>query len=218
MEPEDYLLLSGIQHFAFCKRQWALIHLEGQWKENVRTVKGAIVHERAHDDALTEKRGDILITRGLRVASARLGATGQLDVVEFHRSMEGARIHGWEGLWKPYPIEYKKGKPKDGPEDVLQLCAEAICLEEMLCCDVPEGCLFYDEIHRRENVSFDEALRTEVKQAFSEMHDYARRGYTPRIKPGKHCRACSLEPLCLPRAYKKYDVADYYARRLGEEA
>lgn len=217
MEQEDYLLLSGIQHFAFCKRQWALIHLEGQWKENVRTVKGAIVHERAHDESLTEKRGDLLITRGLRVASAQLGATGQLDVVEFHRSERGAHLHGWEGTWMPYPIEYKKGKPKEGWEDALQLCAEAICLEEMLCCDVPEGCIFYDEIHRREKISFDEALRTEVKKTFSEMHDYARRGYTPRVKPAKHCKACSLEPLCLPRVYKKYDVAGYYARRLGEE-
>ena len=217
MDPEDYLLLSGIQHFAFCARQWALIHLEGQWKDNVRTVKGAIVHKKAHDASQTEKRGDLLITRGLSVASAKLGVTGKLDIVEFHRSAAGAHIHGREGTWIPYPVEYKKGKPKDNPADVFQLCAEAICLEEMLCCNVPEGALYYDEIHRREKISFDENLRREVFQAFSKMHDYARRGYTPRVKPSKHCQACSLAPLCLPQAYKKWDVANYYARRLGEE-
>lgn len=217
MDADDDLLLSGIQHFAFCKRQWALIHLEGQWKENVRTVKGAIVHEKAHDASLTEKRGNLLIVRGLRVSSETLGASGQLDVVEFHRGTTGAHLHGQEGLWMPYPVEYKKGKPKDGPEDVLQLCAEALCLEEMFCCDVPEGCLYYDEIHRRERISFDEALRADVRRAFSEMHDYARRGHTPRVKPAKHCRACSLEPVCLPRAYKKWDVAAYYAHHLEEE-
>ena len=109
----------------------------------------AIVHEKAHNDALTEKRGNLLITRGLRVSSARLGTAGQLDVVEFHRSKTGAHLHGWEGAWTPYPVEYKKGKPKDGPADILQLCAEAICLEEMLGVSIPAGALFYGEPRRR---------------------------------------------------------------------
>ena len=133
---EDYLLLSGIQHFAFCRRQWALIHIENQWAENERTVDGIIMHEKAHSGDV-ESRGDVVIMRALRVFSATLGASGECDMVEFNRNADGISLNGHDGLWQPYPVEYKRGKPKEHNADEMQLCAQAMCLEEMLCCTIP---------------------------------------------------------------------------------
>ncbi|WP_303855207.1 CRISPR-associated protein Cas4 [Allisonella histaminiformans] len=215
-DEEDWLMLSGIQHFSFCPRQWALIHIEGQWMDNLRTVEGNIVHDRAHDNNLSESRKNVLITRGLRISSSTLGVTGQCDVVEFHHVKEkGAILQGHNGYWLPYPIEYKKGKPKVYPADELQLCAEAMCLEEMLCCEIPCGALFYSEIHRREEIQFSLDLRSQVRNTVSAMHEYMKKGYTPRIKPSKHCNACSLKPICIPGNYKKWDVETYYREKLG---
>lgn len=134
----DWLALSGIQHFSFCKRQWALIHIEQLWSENYLTTAGHLEHERAHDYAASESRGDMLIMRDLRVYSRALGITGACDVVEFHKSNDGVPLHGRDGLWLPYPIEYKHGKSKTIDADRLQLCAEAMCLEEMLACDIDQ--------------------------------------------------------------------------------
>ena len=142
-QEDDYLQLSGLQHFCFCRRQWALIHIENQWAENYRTVDGELMHENAHNADFQESRGDLLIVRGLAIHSARLGVSGQCDVVEFRRSPDGVSLRKREGLWQPYPIEYKRGKPKEGLEDKLQLCGQAMCLEEMLCCAIPEGALYY---------------------------------------------------------------------------
>ena len=142
-QEDDYLMLSGLQHFAYCRRQWALIHIEQQWAENERTVDGQIFHAVAHDKGRIEKRGDLLITRGLPIKSAQLGMSGICDVVEFHKSAEGVSLASYEGLWQPYPVEYKKGLPKLNEADELQLCGQAICLEEMLLCRIPGGSLFY---------------------------------------------------------------------------
>jgi len=128
-DEEEYLQLSGLQHFAFCRRQWALIHIEDQWAENFRTVDGHIMHEHVHDQGSRESRGDRLIVRGLSVHSAQLGISGQCDAVEFHRNPDGVALRGREGLWLPYPVEYKRGKPKEHSADELQLCAQAMCLE-----------------------------------------------------------------------------------------
>lgn len=132
---DEYLALSGIQHYAFCPRQWALIHLEQQWSENVLTMQGNLMHERAHDEFSREKRGNMLIVRGLGVHSRNLGLSGKCDVVEFRRSSEGVPLAGEEGLWLPIPVEYKHGKAKRHEADRLQLCAQAMCLEEMLVCE-----------------------------------------------------------------------------------
>lgn len=146
---EDLLQLSGLQHFSYCRRQWALIHLEQLWQENWRTTEGNLMHRRAHNTQLRERRGDVLTIRGLSVVSRSLGISGQCDVVEFHRTPDGIPLRGEEGLWLPYPVEYKHGAPKETPADRLQLCAQAMCLEEMLCCSVPEGALYYGETRRR---------------------------------------------------------------------
>ena len=214
---EDFLQLSGIQHFCFCRRQWALIHIEQQWQENLKTVEGNIVHERCHDDGLVEKRGELLVTRGLRVFSRELGVSGQCDVVEFKANADGCRLRGYEGTWLPYPIEYKRGKSKLIDADRLQLCGQAMCLEEMLRVSIKQGALFYDETRRRERVEFDAELREKVRSMLAEMHMYYAKAYTLRTKPKSGCNACSLKEICLPALCKKNDVAGYYESFLGEE-
>ena len=206
---EDWLLLSGLQHFAFCRRQWALIHIENQWAENFRTVDGHLMHERVHDQEFRESRGDRLTVRGLAIHSAQLGISGQCDAVEFHRDPDGISLRDREGLWQPYPVEYKRGKPKEDNVDELQLCAQAMCLEEMLCCTVPEGALYYGEPRRRTVVLFTPELRQQVRDSLTEMHQLYQRRYTPKVKPSKACSACSLKDLCLPKLMSRKKVADY---------
>src|SRR5690554_1666844 len=126
---EDYLLLSGIQHFNFCRRQWALIHIEQQWAENVRTVEGNHLHERADQPMIREKRGNKLVVRALPIHSKQLGATGICDVVEFMQDPSGIILAEEEGQYLPFPVEYKRGKPKRNDSDISQLTAQAICLE-----------------------------------------------------------------------------------------
>lgn len=214
---DELLQLSGLQHFAFCRRQWALIHIENQWRGNLRTVEGDLFHSRAHDEAQRERRCDTLILRGLPVVSRTLGISGQCDVVEFHADPAGVPLHGEEGLWQPFPVEYKRGAPKAHEADELQLCAQAMCLEEMLCCSIPEGALFYGETRRRTSVPFTRELRQQVRTLLEEMHQLFRRGYTPKVKPSKSCNACSLKEVCLPVLMRKRSVADYLRGAMEEE-
>lgn len=210
-DEEDWLQLSGLQHFAFCRRQWALIHIEDQWAENVRTVDGSLMHRRVHDQAFRESRGDCLVVRGLAVHSAELGVSGQCDAVEFHRDPTGVTLRGREGTWLPYPVEYKRGTPKEHDADELQLCAQAMCLEEMLCCGVPEGALYYGEIRHRITVPLTPALRRRVRDSLAEMHALYRRRHTPQVKLSKACSACSLKELCLPKLMGRGSVEAYLA-------
>lgn len=213
---EDFLQLSGLQHFRFCRRQWALIHVENQWAENFRTVDGAIMHQNAHDSEFRESRGDRIITRGVSIFSPTLGVSGQCDVLEYHRGDCGIPIKDRDGLWQPYPVEYKRGSPREDTGDALQLCGQAMCLEEMLCCDIPEGALYYGEIRRRIPVTFTQELRQEVRDLLAQMHDLYRRGHTPKVKPTKSCNACSLKELCLPKLMKARSVSDYLQNAMEE--
>ena len=216
MYAEDELLpLSGLQHFAFCRRQWALIHIEQVWQENLLTIEGRILHEKVHASD-SEKRGDLIITRSLPVSSATLGIRGVCDVVELHRDPDGVEIQGRPGRYLPFPVEYKRGRPKQGDADVLQLCAQAMCLEEMLACRIPQGALFYGEMRHRLPVHFDDLLRSQVHSLLEEMHSYYRRGYTPKVKPTKSCRSCSIADLCLPKLGKNRSAADYVRSLLQE--
>ena len=216
--PDDWLPLSGIQHFCFCRRQWALIHLEQQWAENRRTVEGQLDHARCHDADQTERRGGLLITRGMQVVSRRLGLSGNCDVVEFRADPEGVSLQSTEGLWKPMPVEYKHGRAKASDADRLQLCAQAMALEEMLVCEVPEGEIFYEETRQREHVSLTPELRSTAQTMADEMNRLFARGYTPKSKPGKHCNACSLKELCLPALYQQADPAAYLREHIEEGA
>lgn len=215
-KEEDFLLLSGIQHFIFCKRQWALIHIEQQWQENLRTIEGGILHEKTHDNTVKESRGDLIISRGMGIFSSSLGLTGACDVVEFHRSSEGISIFGRDGTYKPVPVEYKRGKPKADRADELQLCAQAICLEEMLLCEIPEAFLFYGETRHRLKVVLGEVLRDRVKTIAKEMHELYDRRYTPKVKTSKSCKACSLVEICMPKLCKNPSAAYYINKNLSE--
>lgn len=215
-KEEDYLLLSGIQHFNFCKRQWALIHIEQQWDENVRTVEGSHIHKRADQPMIREKRGDKLVVRGLPIHSKELGVTGICDVVEFIQDPNGIPIAGEEGLYLPVPVEYKRGKPKKNESDISQLTAQAICLEEMLVCEIKKGYLFYNEIKHRVEVPFTLNYRENVKRNAEEMHQYFQRKHTPRVKTGPHCQSCSLQHICLPSMMDRKSVSSYIEGRLKE--
>lgn len=214
---EDYLLLSGIQHYCFCRRQWALIHIEQQWQENLKTIEGNIVHEHCHNETFFEKRGDMLITRGMRIFSRTLGVVGQCDVVEFYKSDEGSPLYGHSGRWLPYPVEYKRGKSKTIDADRLQLCGQAMCLEQMFGISIAKGAIYYHEINRREEIVFTDELRNSVSTTLAEMHAYYMRGYTPVVKPKSGCKSCSLQEICLPIICKKTSVEGYYNRFLSEE-
>ena len=207
---EDYLQLAGLQHFAFCRRQWALIHIERQWSENWRTIEGKILHEKAHDPFAAEKRRDVLIIRGMAVASRTLGISGACDVVEFHASPQGVSLHGREGRWLPVPVEYKRGRPKETDADALQLCCQAMCLEEMLLCPpIPSAYLYYGETARRARVPLTPELRGKVADMLREMHQLDRRQYTPKVKYSKSCSACSLRDICVPRLGRSRSAVAY---------
>lgn len=222
MKPAEYsseelLALSGIQHYVFCRRQWALIHIERQWQENVLTAEGRQMHQRADDPFNTEVRNGVIIARALPVASYRLGLYGVCDVVEFLPDSEGVSLHGRSGTYRPRPVEYKRGKEKQDECDEAQLCAQAMCLEEMFLSSIPSGCLFYGEPRRRVDVIFTLELRSLVERCVSEMHDCIARGHTPHVRPGKACRSCSLTDVCLPRLETRLPASRYIQQHIDEE-
>ncbi|MFB5678425.1 CRISPR-associated protein Cas4 [Paenibacillus terreus] len=216
VNEEDELMLSGIQHFEFCKRQWALIHIEQQWAENVRTIEGQYIHRNADQPFTREKRGDKLVVRALPVRSAELGIAGICDVVEFVKDEHGVEISGAEGKYIAFPVEYKRGKPKLNDADVLQLAAQAVCLEEMLLCEVSTGYLFYDEIKHRVEVKLTSEVKNKVKLIVKEMQDYYRRRHTPKVKTGTFCKSCSLQDICLPKLMNKQSVKSYIEGKIKE--
>ncbi|MFB9276431.1 CRISPR-associated protein Cas4 [Cohnella cellulosilytica] len=215
-KEDEYLMLSGIQHFQFCKRQWAFIHIEQQWEENVRTIEGQHLHRKADQPFTREKRGDRLIVRAMPVKSNQLKITGICDVVEFIRDDRGVEIAGAEGKFLAYPVEYKRGRPKLKDEDVLQLAAQAICLEEMLLSPVDIGYLFYNEIKQRVEVPLTIEVKEKVKSVFAEMQDYYQRRHTPKVTTGSFCRSCSLESVCLPELMNKRTVKSYVEGKIRE--
>lgn len=205
MFPEDDLLpLSALQHYVFCPRQCALIHVEGIWAENPLTVSGAQLHERL-DESGGEARGDLLTARALPLRSLRHGLAGRADAVELHRLPEGAAgaeggiaLPGRSGRWRPFPVETKRGKPKSHDADRVQLCGQALCLEEMLGVEVPAGALFYGTPRRREDVAFDARLREATLAAAREVRELIASGTTPRAVREKKCDRCSLFDHCMP--------------------
>jgi CRISPR-associated exonuclease Cas4 len=215
---DDLLPLSGIQHFLFCRRQWALIHVEQQWQENVLTAEGRIMHNRADDPFFTETRNGVITARSVPIASYRLGLSGVCDVVEFTLSPDGVKLPDRDGLYLPAPVEYKRGREKRDPCDEAQLCAQAICLEEMLAVTIPRGYLYYGQTRHRVVVELTAELRDLVREMSEEMHAYFQRGYTPRVKTSKACRACSLADVCLPRLQEKVMPASKYIKQQIENA
>lgn len=216
-KEEDLLLLSGIQHFYFCKRQWALIHVEQQWSENRATMEGKFIHENADDPYFIESRKNTFISRAIPLVSYNLGFIGVADIVEFEKSSKGIRIKGKEGLWLPNIVEYKRGKPKEDKRDIVQLVLEVICLEEMLHCSISSSDFYYNETRRRIKVNISQELREEVKNIGSEMHRIYNEKTTPQAMKGKNCKSCSLVDVCIPRmTNKKVNVTNYIERFLQE--
>jgi CRISPR-associated exonuclease Cas4 len=202
---DDLLPLSGLQHFMYCPRQCALIHVEQAWSENLFTAEGRIMHDKA-DTADRESRGNVRIEYGVPMRSLRLGLIGKADVVEFYKVDDGSRV--------PFPVEYKRGKPKIDDSDKVQLCAQALCLEEMLGVEIPNGALFYGRTRRREAVVFDEKLRLETEEVSCNVHELIATGITPKAEYSKKCRKCSLYDLCMPRIGGK--VSSYLRRAVAE--
>jgi CRISPR-associated exonuclease Cas4 len=215
-DEDNFLMLSGIQHFQFCKRQWALIHIEQQWEENVKTVEGQHLHRNADKPFVKEKRGNKLVVRAMPVKSNDLKITGVCDVVEFTRDNSGVEIEGAEGKYIAYPVEYKRGKPKKNDSDVLQLTAQAICLEEMLLCEVNTGYMFYNEIKHRVEVPLSAEHKNKVKSIVAEMYGYYNRKHTPKVKTGSFCKSCSLQNVCLPKLMNKRSVKSYIEGKLND--
>lgn len=215
-KEDDYLLLSGLQHFAFCKRQWALIHIEQEWKENVLTVEGNNLHEKADDPFVREKRGETIYVRALPVHSRELGISGICDTVEFIQDNDGIPLNQEEGLYRVKPVEYKRGKPKKHNADIQQLIAQVICLEEMLATTIHEAALFYNQTKRRKNLRITEDMKQDVVTMTQEMHHYYNRRHTPRVKTGKHCLRCSLRDICLPTLLERENVSTYMNRMLTD--
>ena len=220
VSEDDLLPLSGLQHLLFCERQWALIHIEQQWEENRLTQEGRVLHERVHESA-TEARPDLVVARGLRIHCLRLGLSGESDVVEFHRAKPGdfgaIRLDRRDGWWTVFPVEYKRGRPKSDAWDEVQLCAQALCLEETYGVRIAGGALFYGTSRRRTAVDFDGPLREQTEGLARRMHEMFSAGVTPAAVYAARCEKCSLIERCMPRmSTRQRDVEKYLATALRD--
>lgn len=212
---EELLPIAALQHLAFCERQWGLIYLENAWAENERTVKGGLLHERVHNEGW-ESRGSVRLARAVRVRSLMLGLVGVIDLVELYPDAKGTSFAGVSGKWRPVPVEYKRGKPKAGICDVVQVVAQALCLEEMLATPVNEAGLFYGTTRRRLPVKVDAELRHQTKLLIARLHEMTRLAVTPPPEPGPHCRACSLRNQCCPELARRRSVRTYLTELISE--
>ena len=219
-DDDQMLMLSGIQHYMFCPRQWALIHIEQQWDENRLTAEGQLLHQNVDNPAYRQKNGDVITLRAVHIASHTLGLYGITDAIELLPSdvPANAITHPrYPGFWKPYPIEYKRGHRKPDERDEVQLAAQVICLEEMYGIHIPEAALFYHETRHREIVTIDEPLRLLTYELSKAMHETFESGFTPRAEQKRGCRNCSLLDICAPELTKKTSVAFYLNKALNEE-
>lgn len=209
MYADDELIpISALQHFLFCERQCALIHLERLWAENRFTAEGRVLHNRV-DRGGREARGSVRIEYSVSLKSLRLGIVGIADAVEFHRL---------EDVWQPFPVEHKRGRPKTDRCDEVQLCAQAICLEEMLDLRIGQGSLYYGKTRHRKGVEFNEDLREETERTSLQVHQLFLAGITPAAECGPKCKSCSLRDLCVPQSRSQYNRASNYLDRMIESA
>ncbi len=210
---DDLLPISALEHLSFCARQVALIHIERLWQDNILTAEGTLMHEKAHREEI-ESRGEIRIVRGLWLRSYRLGLYGKADAVEFLRIRNdrggGVALQDVAGFWQPFPVEYKRGRLRSEESFEIQLCAQGLCLEEMLGVEVIKGALYYGKTHRRLEILLDEKLRKKTLDAAFRLHDLIASGVTPPALKQPKCKACSMVGLCLPGLLNRHkDVKDY---------
>ena len=217
---DDMLMLSGIQHFRFCPRQWALIHIDQQWEDNVLTMEGHIQHKRVDDPFYRQKCGDYISLRSVSIASHELGLYGVSDVIELHPTegeSNSIKHPKYPGLWLPYPVEYKHGRPKRNEVDAVQLAAQTMCIEEQYGISISYGAFFYAEIRQRVEIEIGEELREIVKECAKRMHEVFSSGCIPSAMQGKHCKKCSLSDVCLPHMSECTKVSYYLNTYLYEE-
>lgn len=192
MEDDELLVpLSALEHWSYCPRQCGLIHVEGLWAESVRTVEGRQLHERVDLPGM-EQRPGLKLARALPLRSDRLGLIGKADLVAFYEDPAYPRTG------RPFPVEYKRSSRNTFRHAELQLCGQALCLEEMLDVPVPAGALYFGASRRRREVAFDSALRLETEQVIRNIANMLRSGQTPPAEPGVKCQECSLNELCMP--------------------
>ena len=221
-DESDLLPISRLADIEFCERRAALHLVEMTWEDNVHTAGGSIMHERVHADQPPEKRGDVITVRGLWVRSLHYGLAGKADVVEMHRvegsDVSGIAIPGHQGRWRVYPVEYKPGRLQQQLSFQIQLCAQAICLEEMLRCSIPEGAIYYGKPRRRLAVLFDSALREHTLAATSRLHKLVAAGLTPQARYEKKCDKCSLLSFCIPKVTgARRSVQGYMAKGIDQK-
>lgn len=214
---DELLMLSGVQHFKFCTRQWFLIHVEQVWSENEFTTLGSLLHKKVDKPELNERRGNTIILRSVPLVSYNLGVYGLSDAVELRPASDTRSLAfthpKYPGLWEATPIEYKRGRPKKHNADKLQLCAQAICLEELYGIDIPQGYLYYGESRHREEVVLSPELRKELFDICEDMHEaFRRKTYIPAVY-SKKCNSCSLVEVCLPRVNQFESASDYLSRK-----
>lgn len=217
---DEMLMLSGIQHFMFCPRQWALIHIEQQWADNKLTAEGNILHQNVDNPFYRQKNGDVITLRSLHIASKELGLYGITDAVELvpSDSPEDSITHNrYKGFWKPYPVEYKRGRQKPDERDEVQLAAQAMCLEEMYGINIQYGALYYNEVKHRSVVLISDSLRRITRQCAEQMHSIFKSGIIPKFHKASHCRSCSLKDICLPETDNCPQVSNYLNRNLYED-
>jgi CRISPR-associated exonuclease Cas4 len=213
---ESYLLISGIQHFLYCARQWGLIHIEQQWAENFFTADGEVLHDRVHDRDSSYKRGELLSLNSLRVSSDTLKIEGICDAVEFHASEEGVELFGRSGRWTILPIEYKRGTSKLDDSDILQVVAQAVCLEEKFSCSIEKCAIYYGKTHSREYVLITNEIRNKLRSTVEEMHRYYNTHTTPTAYKTRKCNSCSLLDICVPSIFEKETASEYIQSHIKE--
>ena len=219
-DDDQMLMLSGIQHYMFCPRQWALIHVEQQWVENRLTAEGVLLHKNVDNPAYRQKNGDTITLRAVHIASHTLGLYGICDAIELlpSETQEDAITHPkYAGFWRPYPVEYKRGHQKPDERDAVQLAAQVICLEEMYGIHISEAALFYNETRHREVITIDEPLRSLTYELSEAMHKTFDSGITPKALEKRSCKSCSLIDICAPELTKKTSVAYYLKKAFYEE-
>ena len=209
-DEDDLLPISSLQHLAFCERQWALIHMEGEWSENVLTMEGRQLHEYVHEQGSTSKSG-VRLVRGLKLRSLEVGLYGVADLVEFHKDDAGVPVAGLRGQYIPFPVEYKRGRKRYDIADEMQLCAQAVCLEEMFGVVVPRGAIYYGQPKRRAEVDLSDALRARLREYCVRARELLAHAARARENVGRHCASCSLAEQCMPEVVKNDESAKYVA-------
>ncbi|MGI6221976.1 MAG: CRISPR-associated protein Cas4 [Prevotella sp.] len=217
---DDLLMLSGIQHYAFCPRQWALAYVDQQWEDNHLTIEGDWLHRRVDDPNAMELDSGTVRLRSVSVKSYRLGFYGIADLLELYplegETAKAFTISRYPGRWRVFPIEYKHGKAKTNDIDEVQLCAQAMCLEEMYDIEIPQGAFFYGETRRRTTLTMTKHLRQRVEDLSQAMHALFESSDIPDAKAEKKCRSCSLQNMCMSMDLKHALTVKEYLKQLNE--